>query len=424
MIGLIDCNNFFVSCERVFRPDLTDRPVVVMSNGDGCAVAMSNEAKALGITRSVPVYQVKDIIRRHNVVTLSGNHHLYGDMSSRVMATIASIVPGMDIYSIDEAFLDMSLWKGAELEQTGHSIVRKVRRDVGIPTSLGIAPTKTLAKIASHFAKKFPGYHGVCMIDSPEKIRKALRMTKVGDVWGIGRQAAKTLAKYRIFTALDFADTNSSYVHSIIDINGERIWRELNGEPCIELEISEPDKKQICVSRTFTKSLVTIEDLREAISYFCDKVGRKLREQNSCTTAVSVFIHTNPYRTDEPQYYGNLTKVIQDATNDTMQLTAWAMKTLEAIYRSGYSYKRAGVIVSDLINYYEVQEHLFSEFGFREKRNRLMNVIDRINSLDGTTDKVHLATTTPNQKRIQQNQLSPLYSTRISDIITVKASDS
>ena len=201
MIGLIDCNNFFVSCERIFRPELAGRPVVVMSNNDGCAVAMSNEAKALGIKRGVPIYQIRQLVRKHGVATISGNHRMYGNISSRVMATIGTIVPEIEIYSIDEAFLDMSLWEGEMLETKGRNIVARVRREVGVPTSLGIAPTKTLAKIAARFAKKYPGYKGVCIIDSDEKRRKALSMTSIEDVWGIGRRLGKRLRQYNITTA-------------------------------------------------------------------------------------------------------------------------------------------------------------------------------------------------------------------------------
>lgn len=422
MVGLIDCNNFFVSCERIFRPDLTDRPVVVMSNNDGCAVAMSNEAKALGITRGIPVFQVKKLIERYNVTTLSGNHRLYGDISSRVMSTIASIVPEIEIYSVDECFIDFSPWNDNELESIGRQIVTRVRRDVGIPTSLGIAPTKTLAKIASHFAKKYKGYRAVCVIDNEQKRRKALEMTPISDVWGIGRRLAVKLKEYGIETAAQFADTPLPKIRKILNINGQRTWSELNGTPCIDLEFVEPDRKQICCTRSFSQAFTDIEPLREALSYFADNISRKLRKQHGCAKTVTIFIHTNSFRPDLPQHCGNATIELDEATDDTLTLTDSALRLLAKTFRKGYAYKRAGVMVTDIVSRNAVQQSLFATAGEREKRRRLMDVIDRINNSDTATDKLHLATTTPNRQRVKQEELSPLYSTRLSDIITVKTS--
>ncbi len=351
MIGLIDCNNFFVSCERIFRPDIVDKPVVVMSNNDGCAVAMSNEAKALGIKRGVPVYQVKQLIKQHKVVTLSGNHKLYGDISSRIMATIASIVPEIEVYSIDEAFLDFSPWSDSEAaEKVGRAIVKKVRRDIGVPTSLGIAKTKTLAKIASHFAKKYKGYRGVCIIDNDEKRRKALAMTEINEVWGIGRRLSKRLKERGIVTALQYADLQLSRVRDLVNIVGERTWRELNGEPCIDLEAIEPDRKQICTSRSFSKAFEDIEPLREAISHFCDNIARKLRGQKSCARVMTVFIQTNSFRPDLPQHNGNATITFEEATDDTITLTTNVIGILDGIFRKGYAYNRGGVLVTEIVN--------------------------------------------------------------------------
>ncbi len=423
MIGLIDCNNFFVSCERIFRPDIVDKPVVVMSNNDGCAVAMSNEAKALGIKRGVPVYQVKQLIKQHKVVTLSGNHKLYGDISSRIMATIASIVPEIEVYSIDEAFLDFSPWSDSEAaEKVGRAIVKKVRRDIGVPTSLGIAKTKTLAKIASHFAKKYKGYRGVCIIDNDEKRRKALAMTEINEVWGIGRRLSKRLKERGIVTALQYADLQLSRVRDLVNIVGERTWRELNGEPCIDLEAIEPDRKQICTSRSFSKAFEDIEPLREAISHFCDNIARKLRGQKSCARVMTVFIQTNSFRPDLPQHNGNATITFEEATDDTITLTTNAIRILYGIFRKGYAYKRAGVIVTDIVNRRAVQQSLFTSALDRIKRQRLMQAIDAVNSAEGTYSKLHVATSTADTRRVNRNMLSPFYSTRLSDIITVKTS--
>lgn len=395
MIGLIDCNNFFVSCERLFRPDLAGKPVVVMSNNDGCAVAMSNEAKALGIKRGLPIYQLRQIINRYNVTTISGNHRMYGNISSRVMATIGSIVPEMDIYSIDEAFIDMSLWEGKALDETAHKIVAKVRRDVGIPTSLGIAPTKTLAKIAARFAKKYPGYRGVCIIDNDDKRRKALALTGIDEVWGIARRLGKRLRQYNINTALDFAELPLSEVRKIINVMGERSWRELNGEPCIDHEASEPLNKQICTSRSYKKSIDDPELLKEAVADYSAKVARRLREQGGCAKSVTVFIQTNSFRPELPQHFGSTTIQLDEATDDTLAITSAAVRAVDSLFRPGYAYRRAGVTVNEIVSHNAVQQNLFSVPGRREKRQRLMTVIDSINAGEDTRGMVRSASSVP-----------------------------
>ena len=391
MIGLIDCNNFFVSCERLFRPDLAGKPVVVMSNNDGCAVAMSNEAKALGIKRGIPIYQIKQLIERHGVVTRSSNHKLYGNISSRVMATIGTIVPDIEIYSIDEAFLDMSYWDGEALEATGRNIVAKVRRDVGIPTSLGIAPTKTLAKIAARFAKKYPAYKGVCIIDNEEKRRKALSLIEIEDVWGIGRRTGKRLRQYNINSALDFADMSLSKVRQLVNITVERTWRELNNEPCVDIKNIEPLNNQICATRSYKKSIEDVEQLKTAISDYCETVALRLRRQGGCAQSVTVFIQTNSFRPELPQHYGSVTIPIEEATDDTLTLTSLAVRAVVSLFRTGYAYRRAGVIVNEIVSKDAVQQSLFSVLGNREKRHRLMQTIDTINKSEGTRGMVHSA---------------------------------
>lgn len=408
MIGLIDCNNFFVSCERLFRPDLAGKPVVVMSNNDGCAVAMSNEAKALGIKRGLPIYQLRQIINRYNVATISGNHRMYGNISSRVMATIGSIVPEMDIYSIDEAFIDMSLWEGKALDETGHKIVSKVRRDVGIPTSLGIAPTKTLAKIAARFAKKYPGYRGVCIIDNDDKRRKALALTGIDEVWGIARRLGKRLRQYNINTALDFAELPLSEVRKIINVMGERSWRELNGEPCIDHEAAEPLNKQICTSRSYKKSIDNPELLKEAVADYSAKVARRLRDQGGCAKSVTVFIQTNSFRPELPQHFGSTTIQLDEATDDTLAITSAAVRAVDSLFRPGYAYRRAGVTVNEIVNHNAVQQNLFSVPGLREKRQRLMTAIDSINAGEDTRGMVRSASSVPSsncgkKKREKEN---------------------
>lgn len=367
-----------------------------MSNNDGCAVAMSNEAKALGIKRGVPLYQIKRLVKEHGVVTLSGNHRMYGDISSRVMATISSIVPDIEIYSIDEAFLDLSPWRdSSELEEIGRKIVSRVRRDVGIPSSLGIAPTKTLAKIASHFAKKYPGYRGVCIIGNEEKRRKALQLTEITDVWGIGRRLGRRLREVGIGTALRFAESPIDKIHSLANVNGERSWRELNGEACIEIDMNESSRKQICTTRSFRTSYTSIEPLRDAITWFSGNVARRLRAQRGCAKNMTVFIQTNSYRPDQPQHYGNQTITFEEATDDTLTLTSAAVNMLYSMFREGYAYKRAGVMITDIVNRSSVQQSLFADAASREKRSRLMKALDTINSSVGKELKLHVGSVHP-----------------------------
>lgn len=391
MIGLIDCNNFFVSCERVFHPRLIGRPVVVMSNGDGCAVAMSNEAKALGITRGVPIYQIRDIIRRHNVITVHGDHRLYGDLSSRVMSTIEELVPDIEIYSVDECFIHFPPGTIDQTEQLAREIVKRVRRNVGIPTSLGIAPTKTLAKIAAWFAKKYPAYRAVCVMDTDEKRRKALALTDIRSVWGIGRRLTPRLQQVGIERALDLADFSESQVTTLLNVTGRRTWLELNGHPCIERE-TEPDHKQICSSRSFTPPLETIEQLHEAVSSFITIASRKLRRQHSRARGVTVFLRTNHFRTDQPQYNRSTFVTLEEATADLMTLTKAAISGIDAIFRRGYMYRKIGVIITDIIPENAAQPSLFTSPEDRERRKRLMRLLDTLNANPRTPDSLKVAT--------------------------------
>lgn len=423
MIGLIDCNNFFVSCERVFDPGLRTRPVVVLSNNDGCAVAMSNEAKALGIKRGTPLFKMRNTVEANNVAILSGNHRLYGDMSSRVMATISEVIPEIEVYSVDECFIRFDRWPVDDLVAAGHDIVRRVRRNTGIPTSLGIAPTKTLAKVASKFAKKYPGYHSVCVIDSEEKRRKALSMLPVDNVWGIGRRMGCKMHAAGIETALDFADMSRAQVKRMVNVVGERTWRELNGEACIEMEMSAPDKKQICCSRSFETMIFDIEPLTEAMAAFATIVARKLREQGSAAVSLSVFIHTNSFREDMDQYYVTNFRTLPEPSSDTMTITAAAVDALRPIFRRGYGFKKAGIIITEIVPASAIQQSLFESIAERQRRRRLMAVVDTINSDATSRDMVHVATRSPIDSYVRCQHASRRYSTRLSDIIVVKSGD-
>ncbi len=392
MFGLIDCNNFFVSCERIFRPELEGRPVVVMSNNDGCAVSMSNEAKALGITRGKPMFEVRDIIKRHNVATISGNHRMYGDISARVMSTIGSVAGDVEIYSIDEAFIQFPNLDNEGIQAMAREIVRRVHRWTGIPTSLGIAPTRTLAKVAAGFAKKYPSYRNVCAIDNDEKRCKALSLIDIESVWGVGRRLGARLRRYGIVKAIDFADLPETQVGTIVNLTGHRTWKELNGFPCIEADAeSGVRRKQISTTRTFSPCKTGLEALEEAVASFMAIAARKLRLQDSCATGISVFIQTNQYRPELEQYVNSVYRRMSEPTADSMTLIKEAMAALHEIYRPGLLYRRAGVHITDIVSSGEVQHSLFSSVDDRNRRERLMKTMDALNTSPRTYNMLRTA---------------------------------
>ncbi len=409
-----------MSCERVFAPSLRRKPVIVLSNNDGCAVALSEEAKSLGLKRGDPYFKIQGICDSCGVEVLSGNHRLYGDMSNRVMATLSSMVPEIEIYSIDEAFLHMDGWASDQLSDVGHRIVRKVRRDTGIPTSMGIAPTKTLAKVAARFAKKYPGYRSVCLINSEDSRRKALSLLPIGDVWGVGRRLSKRMFQMGIDTALDFADMSVDDVHRRFNLPLQRTWRELNAQSCIDMDMAESPQKQMCCSRSFGKMLTEFDELRQAVSLFASIVSRKLRERHLAAVTVSVFVQTNAFREDMEQYYNSACRRPAEATNDTMAITATAIECLRSIYRRGYSYKKAGIMINEIVDEHAVRRSLFATDDDRKRRQRLMDVLDDINSNSIAHDTVHVASYQPAQSLVKGERRSRLYSSRLNDIIIVK----
>ncbi len=423
MTGLVDCNNFFVSCERVFNPALRGKPVIVLSNNDGCAVALSNEAKALGLRRGDPYFKVRRLCEAKGVKVLSGNHRLYGDMSSRVMAVLGSLVPEIEEYSVDEAFLKFDGIDPGQIADFGREIIRKVRRITGIPASLGIAPTKTLAKVAARFAKKYPGYHSVCRIVDDEARRKALSLTPIADVWGVGRKLRIRFRQIGIDTALQYADMPREVVEGLVNVTGCRTWRELNGEPCIEIDEVEPSRQQICCSRSFGKMLETYDQLRQAVALFATIVSRKLREQKSVAASITVYIHTNSFRDDLSQYCNSAQVRLSEATADTSELAAAAATALAKVYCRGYKYKKAGVIITEIIPAMAVRRSLFIGAEVRERRQRLMNVLDNINTASVTRDAIHIASYQPAELLMRTAYRSRLYSTRFNDIITINCND-
>ena len=409
----MDCNNFYASCERVFNPALNGKPVVVLSNNDGCVIARSNEAKALGIKMGVPAYQIKDLVSSNQVTVFSSNYTLYGDMSGRVMSILADLAPELEVYSIDEAFVNLVGIQ--EIRSFGAKIVNQVTRGTGIPVSLGIAATKTLAYVANKFAKKYPAYNRICIIDTEEKRIKALQLTDISDVWGIGRRQAAKLEKQGVKTAYDFTQLSGSWVRKNMTVVGERTWKELNGISCIDMDSAPPAKKQICTSRSFGKMLTDIDTIAEAIATHASTCAKKLRKQKSYAASLMVFIHTNNFREDLPQYWKNTVVHFPVPTNNTQEIVHYALAGLKTIFMQDYQYKKAGVIITEITE--DVQLGLFDSVD-REKHNKLMQIVDKINGDHG--QRIKLAVQGNGREwRLKQEQLSRHYTTNINQIINI-----
>ncbi len=385
MIGLIDCDNFFCSCERVFRPDLNGRPVVVLSNNDGCVVARSREAKALGVREGLPYYQMLEQYPRAGIVAFSSNYTLYGDMSARIMRVLRSEVPEVIQYSIDEAFLDLTGMDHLDLKRWGEQLCQKVLRHTGMPISLGIASSKTLAKVANKFAKKYPAYRKCCMIGSASQRETALRLFPVGDVWGIGRRISRHLERHGIVTAYDFATQPKDWVRSRFHVTGERTWAELNGDDVISIDALDAVSKQtIVTSRSFPRMLTDVADLSSHVANYAARCALKLRRQDSVCAMVSVFIQSNRFRDDLPQHDASAYHTFLTPTSTTIEIVGAATTILRAIYRRGIHYKRAGVMVSAISSARAVQPDMFFHDPDRSKKLQDVSAaIDTINRRNG-----------------------------------------
>lgn len=416
MLALADCNNFYASCERVFQPRLQNKPVVVLSNNDGCVIARSNEAKILGIKMGEPAFKLKDIIKSKNVHVFSSNFSLYGDMSKRVMTTMREEVKRMEVYSIDEAFMDFS--GEAKAEEKAIALRKKVLQHTGIPISIGIAPTKTLCKVAGLIAKKHTKT-GVFLLNNKTLIERALKWLAVEELWGVGRKHAAFLKKVGINTAYDLCNADDSWVKRHLSVVGLRMVKELRGTPCFALEESAKQKKNICTSRSFGKKINNLEELKESISTFANDCAYKLRQQKSCAARISIFITTNPFNPKAKQYKGLNSIKIDTPTNDSIEIVRIALQALEKVYRSGYIYKKAGVIVGDIVPQEQQQLSLFDNLD-RKKHQKIMTSLDSINKKMGK-DKVRLAVQGHRKRwRLKQERLSPCYSTRITDALVVR----
>ena len=418
MYGLADCNNFFVSCERVFAPRLEGLPVVVLSNNDGCVISRSNEAKAIGIRMGQPLFQASPLIRRHGVQVLSSNYALYSDMSHRVMTTLRSLVPAAEVYSIDEAFLDLSGIPTGELSALGRRIASTVRRHTGIPVSIGTAPSKTLAKIASKLCKQYPKLHDSCLMYRPEDIAKVLRTFPVQDIWGIGRRHGPMLRGAGILTAGQFVQAREEWIRHRMGVAGLRSWKELRGEPCIGFEHTPPAKQQICTSRSFAAEATDPDDLRRAVALFTAQCAEKLRRQGSVCSEVQVFIATNRHRPELPQQYANRILSPPTPTDSTLELTVLAERALRSIFTPGFGYKKAGVILSGIGPRAAVQTSLFDPSD-RGRQTRLMKALDQVNGRFGRHTLVTAAQGFDPVKT-NRNHVSPNYTTSWDELPEIK----
>jgi len=378
IFALIDCNNFYVSCERVFDPKLEGKPVVVLSNNDGCIVSRSNEVKALGIGMGKAAFEVRDVLEKHRVQLFSSNYTLYADMSQRVMQTLSEFTPELEIYSIDEAFLNLSGIPGDHTEY-GRQIRRRIRQWTGIPVSVGIGPTKTLAKLANKIAKTSAKADGVLdLVDSPY-LQEALQRIDVREVWGVGYRTAAKLNRVGIRTAFDLAKADMAWIRQTFGVDGVRTVYELQGTMCYPLEANPPSKKSVTVSRMFGRPVESLEELKEAIATYTARAGEKLRQDHLAAGLLTVFVTTS--RFIERRYFNCAAVELPTATNDSAELIGAALSALESIYRTGYEYKKTGILLHQLIDENRIQGSLFDRKD-HQKTKRLMQTIDRINAKD------------------------------------------
>jgi len=391
MLALVDCNNFYVSCERVFDPRLRDRPVVVLSNNDGCVVARSPEAKALGIAMGTPFFQIRDLVARRGIVVRSSNYTLYGDLSARIIAVLGRFTPHLEVYSIDEAFLDLGGMPADRLAECGRTIRRTVLRWTGIPVSIGIGPTKTLAKVANHLAKHAPAAGGVWSLADPRDQAAALARLDVQDIWGIGARLATRLKRAGIATALQLREANPSHIRRLLGVVGERTALELRGLPCLALEELPPPAKSIIRSRSFGRPVERREELEEAVAVHATRAAEKLRQHQRVAGAMSVFVATSRFRASP---YANLATIPLDPpTDDSARLIHAALAALRPIFREGLAYQKAGVMLGGLQPRAGLTESLFARYD-RGRSERLMAVLDDVNHRLGP-DTLRYATSGP-----------------------------
>jgi DNA polymerase V len=416
-IALIDVNNFYVSCERVFNPKLNNKPVVVLSNNDGCAISRSNEAKALGIKMGEPWFKCQEIARKHHVQGLSSNYALYADMSNRVMTILRDFSPNQEVYSIDECFLDLTGFHN--LRSYGQEMRSRILKWTGLPVCVGIGATKTLAKLANHCAKKMPEFNGVCDFGqfTELELNALLKKIDVGEVWGIGRRITARLISLGINTAYDLKHADPEYLRQQFSVVIAKTVSELNGTVCIELEEISPPRKQILSTRSFGRPVRDYNSLAEAITLYMSRAAEKLRDQHSVAGTLHVYIRTNPHKPDDAQYANGMTISLPSPTDDTIRLVNVALWILRRLYTRGYNYAKAGVYLSDIAPRTSVQIDLFTEARPANRSQNLMGTIDRINAKMGR-DSIKLASEGINYAwKMRSSRKSPNYTTSWDELI-------
>lgn len=415
MYALIDCNNFYASCERVFNPTLNGVHIVVLSNNDGCVIARSNEAKAIGIPMGAPAFEYEALFRRYKVKVFSANFPLYGDMSRRVMSLLSNFSPQQEIYSIDECFLNLN-GLNLDLQDYGLQMKTRVEKGTGIPISVGIAPTKSLAKVANRIAKKFPKEtKGSYVIDTEEKRIKALKWLAVEDIWGVGRRNTKKLYAMGAYKAIDFINLSEAWVLKNMTIVGLNLQKDLKGIPTIEMEHPEK-KKSIATTRTFETNLRTFDEVRERITTFASISAEKLRAQKTLCTRVIVYLETNRFREHDTQYYPSILIKLPFPTNSSLELIKFANAGLKQIYRKNVNFKRGGVLLSHFVDANQYQASLFSNSN--PKHKKLMEVMDTLNH-KYQKDVIRIASQDERKHKMKQAHLSKHYTTDIKEILTV-----
>ena len=419
MFALVDCNNFYASCERVFNPKLLSKPVLVLSNNDGCVIARSNETKALGIKMGTPLFKIKDLITKHKIEVFSSNFSLYGDMSRRVMATLSNYSPNIEIYSIDESFLEIGHLYKIDYKTYGQDIRYKTQRDTGIPVSVGIAPTKTLAKIANFYAKKYQKNKGVCIIEKNAQLEKILQHFPIQETWGIGRKSYNKLVSIGVRSAYDFIQLNDGWIRKNMTITGLKIKEELIGNSCLVLEELPPPKKGICTARSFGTLLTKYEDIETALANYVETSVEKLRKQKSTCKQLQIFLQTNKFRKKDTQYFGSTSVQLPNATNYTPELIKYALVGLKKIYKEHHNYKKVGVILSDISSDSIYTPILFDTVN-RAKSNKVTKTVDRLNKKYGKGKMTYGSTLGENKWGMNQNKRSKNFTSNIKDVIMIK----
>ena len=418
MYGLVDCNNFYCSCERVFNPKLEGRPVIVLSNNDGCAISRSDEAKALGIGMAAPAFIMNKFLDEHRVAVFSSNYTLYGDMSRRIMDSLGLFAPKIELYSIDEAFLDLGEMRNTDLCQLGYDIRKTIKRNLGIPVSVGIGSTKTLAKMANRHAKKHYKHASVFWAANPALVREMLSATPVEDIWGIGHQYALFLSRSGFKTAAEFVEAPEEWVRKNLSVVGHRLLFELRGIPSIAWELEKPVRQNICTSRSFGNRISDKNQIAEAMANYAASCATKLRAEKTCCRSIQVFIQTNPHKTDEAQYLRSIDIDLDRASNHSGEIIKAALRGLDLIFKPGFLYMKCGVTVMDLVPESAVQASFFDRAD-RERDRRVMRTIDQINQLTGK-EMVRTATQGFERPyRLKTDYLSSRYTTRMSEILKI-----